>query len=340
VTFRKRSRNLPPDSGIRVPAEAMHKYVSQLFGRVDMPPQDAEIMARLLVATDLRCVFSHGTQRVPGYVAAIRDGRVNPRPNVTTVSDFPGGVVMDGDGGMGHLPCFRATETCITKARTCGVAAATTRNHFHFGAASKYTLMAVAQDCIGLSASSHRFFDPGPDATPASACTSSPLSIAIPAGQQPPLVLDMGGVRVPATEELLAKIPGAVFKSLGLSMAIISLGGFFAGIYSPELIPPASPWESNQGSFLLFIDAAHFMPIDELKAEMDRYVGRTRGLKPLPGEERAETAGGAEWEWEQYNRVHGIPVGPEHEKALQTLADDLGVMAPFEAHENTRFQAE
>lgn len=337
MSVRKRRRNKPPESGIRVPAESLEQFVILLLQQVRVPEKDAQTMARLLVRTDLRCVFSHGTQRLPQYVQMIRNGRVNPQPQLRTVADFPAGLVVDGDGGMGHLASHHVTRVCIDKAREVGVAAATTRNHYHFGAASKYTLMAVEANCIGLSASSHRFFSPGFDDTPARACTSSPLSIGIPAGEQPPLVLDMGGMVVPPRPDLLDMIPGSVFKAIGLSMSIVSLGGLFPGIYRPELIPPASPWESNQGSFVAVIDVAHFGDVNELKAEMDWYVGTTRSLRPLPGEPRAETAGGAEWEWAQQNKRNGIPIDPEHERALQELADHLGVLSPFSLYEGTRF---
>ncbi|MEW6752792.1 MAG: Ldh family oxidoreductase [Candidatus Latescibacterota bacterium] len=333
---RPRSRNRPPSHGIRVPADALERLTSALFERAGMPAADAAVMAELLVDTDLHCVFSHGTRQIPGYLSMIRQGRVNPRPAVRAVADFPAGLVLDGDGGMGHLPCHRATLECIAKAREVGVAAATTANHFHFGAAGKYTRMALRADCIGIAMSSHRF-TPNPQGTVAGACAGSPMSIAIPAGQQPPLVLDMGGPGVPATPQILDAIPTAVYKALGLSMSVASLGGILPGIYRPALVPPASRWDSNQGSFVVVLDVAHYLPVGELKAEMDRYIGTARGLQPLPGEDRADTAGSAEWEWAAANRRDGIPIGDEHRASLEVVAAELGVPAPFASFEATRF---
>ena len=100
-------RNYPPQHGIRLPAEEMHRLVVDFFTKVDMPPEDAKIMADLLVATDLRCVFSHGTKKIGDYIRMIQDGRVNPRPKIETVTESAGALVLDGDGGMGHLPCYR-----------------------------------------------------------------------------------------------------------------------------------------------------------------------------------------------------------------------------------------
>lgn len=333
---RPRRHNQPPAHGIRVPEVAMKSLTAALFEGAGMPSGHAGTMAELLVDTDLHCVYSHGTRQIPRYIRKIQEGKVNPAPEVHTEADFPAGQVVDGDGGMGHLPCHQATLACIAKAREVGVAAATTRNHYHFGAAGKYSRMAAAADCIGISMSSHRFF-PDRNGSLSGVGAGSPMSIAIPAGEQPPLVVDMGGPGVPATQEFLDSIPAAVFKALGLSMAVVSLGGILPGIYKPEYMPPASRWESNQGAFIVILDVAHFMPADQLKAEMDRYIGTARGMEPLPGEARARTAGSAEWEWAAANRRDGILIDEEHQQLLEGVAAELGVPVPFGEYESTRF---
>ena len=75
----------------------------------------------------------------------------------------------------------------------------------------------------------------------------------------------------------------------------------------------------------------------ELKAGMDRYIGEARGMKPFPGMDRAELAGGLEWQWTKDNKRNGIPVSPEHREALETVAAELRVDVPFARYENTRF---
>ena len=71
------------------------------------------------------------------------------------------------------------------------MAGVVTRNHFHFGGAGKYSRMALAEDCIGFATSAHRF-TPGAGQSILSASGGSPMSFAIPAGQEPPIVIDMG----------------------------------------------------------------------------------------------------------------------------------------------------
>ena len=113
-----------------------------------------------------------------------------------------------------------------------------------------------------------------------------------------------------------------------------------AGIYKPEFIPPASAWESNQGSFIAFFSVSAFMDTDEFRTEMDRYVGAVRGLEPFPGFDRAELPGGLEWERESTYGRDGIPVGDDHRERLEEVAAQVGVDSPFQQYEHTRFGEE
>lgn len=327
-------RNYPPDHGIRLPVEDMKGLLIKLFEAVGMPIEDATLLSEILSKNDRRCLFSHGSRQVPYYLQKIKDGAVNPRPKITTVSEAPGALTMDGDGGLGYFPCYIGTQKLIEKAKTGGVAVLTTRNHQHFGSAGNYTRLAVAHDCIGIAVSSQRNYIK-PENLIFSIVDTSPISIGIPAGEQPPLVMDMGGSLIRFDEELFSRMPATFFKSMALSSAIKALGGVFAGIYKQDVLN--TQWEANQGSFIAIINAAHFMPIDELKREMDRFIYDARQTKPLPGMDRAELAGGNEWGWDKENVEKGIPIGDEHRQALQTEADKLNVATPFSKYDHTRF---
>lgn len=329
-------RNYPPDSGIRLPVEQMERLIAELFMAVEMPPADAQLMGRMLTANDLRCVFSHGTQATSSYVQKIIAGDVNPRPQVSIMRQSPGALALDGDGGLGYFPCYQGTLKAIEKARVCGVAALTTYNHFHFGAAGNYSRLALAHDCIGMAASSHRSFL-SPDNSIYGTVSSSPISVAIPAGAQPPLVMDMASGFLGFSEEGFEQMPAAFLKMMALGNVVRVLGGVFAGIFREEVQAPQSTWESNQGSFIAVFDVNHFWPVDEMKREMDRFMAEARAARPLPGFEQAELAGGMERVWEQENKEQGIPLSDAHRQGLQKTADLLGVETPFEAHEASRF---
>jgi L-2-hydroxycarboxylate dehydrogenase (NAD+) len=330
--------NVPPTHGIRIPPEDMRILVTALFEKAGTSRKDAEFMARLLVQTDLRGVFSHGTQKVPRYIQMMLDGRVNRHPNVRKVSETSTTLILDGDGGLGHFPCYQGTEWAIAKAKEHGLAAVTTSNHFHIGAAGQYTRMALEYDCIGLAVSSHRYpLDPEKSILHAS--RGSPISIAIPAGEQPPLVLDMAATFLPWDLKLFNQYPWVYFRGLGLGAILQALGGILAGIYKPEMQPPQSRWESNQGAFIAVFDVSRFIPVNEFKKEMDRYIGEARNMKPFPGYNRAELSGGLEWQREQEYARDGIPVSFEHQESLEKIATKLEIETPFAKYEHTRFNS-
>lgn len=330
--------NLTPESGIRVPAAGMGDLVTALFLKAGMNDENASRMATLLVDTDLRGVFSHGTRQTPGYVRMILDGRVNATPNIESTATTSTTRVYDGDGGMGHLPSWQAANFVADTAAELGVAAATTGNHFHFGGAGKYSRVAAAHDCIGLAVSSHRWERQGLIAHGATG--ASPMSIAIPSGPDtPPLVIDMASRLLPWSEELFEQMPFAYFKELGLGSVTHALGGVLAGIWQPSRMPPTSRWESNQGGFFAAFQIAAFCPLDEFYSEMARYVTECRKLDPFPGHDSAELPGGVEWRNEAEFGAYGIPVSPEHQSSLQSMADELQVTTPFAQYEDTRFGA-
>ena len=120
-------RNYPPEHGIRLPTGQMKDLIIALFEKVGMPRQDADLLGQILATNDQRCLFSHGTRQAPNYLQKIKEGAVNPRPQISQVSEAPAALVMDGDGGLGYFPCYQGTQKIIAKAKEGGVAALTTR---------------------------------------------------------------------------------------------------------------------------------------------------------------------------------------------------------------------
>ena len=327
-------RNIPPEHGIRVPFAAMQTFIAALFEKAGTSAADAQLLGEILTGNDLRCVFSHGTSAAQQYLDHLRKGGINPRPEIKVVHETPGALVLDGDGGLGYFPCWRGTEQIIAKAKECGSAVLTTRNHHHFGAAGSYTRRATAHGCIGLAASSHRSNrDPGRPIY--STISSSPLSIGVPTQDQPPLVLDMGGGILGFDQERYPSNHASFFKSFGLSNLIQVLGGAVAGIYLDECVK--GRWIANQGAFIAVFDTTHLMPEGGVQTQVDHYVGEARRMQPVPGTERAELSGGNEWTWERKNRASGIPLGDEHRARLEGLATDWSVDSPFAEWEATRF---
>jgi len=255
---------------------------------------------------------------------------MNPRPEPKVVQESPTTAVIDGDGGLGLLPSQLAARLATEKAKAMGLGAVTSRNHHHVGASGEYTRVAAAAGCVGFAVSSDHTNPEFVTGNIMGAGGGSPMSFAFPNGTEPPLVLDMGTRFLPSTEEMVRQFPTAIFKGLGLGGTCRGLASIMAGV--PDLLAGSDDiWPAaNQGGFVLAIDIEQFIPLEVFKRDMDAFIRACRQLEPAPGYDRADMPGNLEWERErEWSRI-GIPIGPEHQAALEGMAEKLGIDSPFE----------
>ena len=323
--------NVVPVEFVRVMPDDMRKFVFDMYRRVNMSEGRSRLMARLLVNTDIRGVFSHGTRQSARYLRLLRDGELNPNPKVSIVQQTSATGTIDGDGGLGHFSSWRAARLAVDKAGAAGLAAVVTRNHHHFGAAGKYSRVISNAGMAGFVVSSH-IRNLSPTHGIMSANGASPMSFAIPAGREHPVVLDMSTAVGPSRnadfEMIFHRMPATFFKSLGLGAVCHALGGLLAGIQTHD--EQGSAWPAvNQGSFILAVDVSAFAPRETFQRQMDDFIAAVRRLQPFPGEDRALLPGALEWEREQSWASEGIPIGPDHQRDLAAVAAELGVETPF-----------
>jgi LDH2 family malate/lactate/ureidoglycolate dehydrogenase len=225
----------------RVASDELQRWAADCFSAAGCTDDDASLLAALLVETDLRGVSSHGTVLMgmpQEYIKHMLCGDVNPRPNITVITETPTTRAYDGDGGLGHLAMSVACSWAVPAALQFGTAVATTRNHFHVGSAGKWTRKATDAGLIGICVSSHRYPLPpgvashqdGPAGALRTVNQNSPISIGIPAGDRPAVVLDMAAGLLPWDEGLFQQAPNAFFKELGLGAIARVLGGILPGV--------------------------------------------------------------------------------------------------------------
>lgn len=173
-----------------LPEHPLRAFTRDVFIAIGCPEQDAELAADVLLAADLRGIDSHGVARLSGYVRLWENGRLNARPQIRVVHETATTATVDGDGGLGLVVAPYAMDIAIEKARQFGSGWVAIRNSNHFGIAGYHALKAVAHDMIGFAVT---------NASPLVAPTFSserllgtnPICYAFPAGQYPPVVVDM-----------------------------------------------------------------------------------------------------------------------------------------------------
>ena len=177
------------------PHSQLQQFTTSVFRRIGCSKSDATLAAEVLAAADLRGVDSHGIARLVGYVRLWEKQRINARPTIRVVHETPSTAVVDGDQGLGLVVAPYAMQVAINKAHNAGTGWVAVRNSNHFGIAGHHAMQALPHDMIGIALT---------NASPLVAPTFSvdrllgtnPIAVAIPAGDQPPLVVDMATTTV------------------------------------------------------------------------------------------------------------------------------------------------
>lgn len=327
--------NKVPNDGVPVAPEKLRALVFAVMTRAGLPDDKSTLLADLLVQNDLRGVFSHGSRQITDYARLLRDGKLNARPEVKVARESAVTLLVDGDAGLGYFPCWHAAHALVEKAKEHGVGVAVTRNHGHFGAAGLYTRVAVGAGLIGYDTSGHQLkLEPGKPLL--AAAGGSPMSFAVPAGAEPPVVLDFGAIHdLYSTEPgllemMMERLPSTLFRALGLGAMCQMLGGFLAGVPLEESRAVKSFSGANQGSLMVFIDPARFIDPAALKREVDAYQLMVAQLTPFPQTGgRATLPGRLESERERAWATEGVPVGSRHRGELEKVAAEFGVAVPW-----------
>ncbi len=325
--------NVPPSEFIRVQAAELHAFVLRAGLTVGMEETRATLLADLLVANDLRGVFSHGTTQMATYARLMREGVLNPRPDVRVAQETPTSLLLDGDGGLGYFPAYDGTRLVIEKAKQQGIAVSLTRNHGHFGAAGIYSRMAEGHDLLCFVTSGHQLhLQPGQAIYDAAG--GSPMSFLSPADEEEPLLLDFGAMHdlyptSPYRDAIARLAPGSVFRAIGTGAICQSWGGFLAGVPLDPARAQRTWSGANQGSLVVAFRIDLFIPPAQFKSEMDAYVRAVHELTPLDGFDRSLLPGGIEALRAAEFGKTGVPVGPQHRQRLEEIAGELDIPTPW-----------
>ena len=349
---------------VRVPLEEITGCIAGLLRHAGMPGTSADVVADVLASTDLRGVHSHGTALLPGYVRLLRSGAIDPRALPTIVHERGPVAVMDGGGCMGHLAAVRAMQHAIGLAAEHGVGAVAVRGTNHCGAAGHYPRIALEHGMVGVVMTTAM-----PTMAPAGGrervLGMNPIGVAIPAGDEAPVVLDaafaaaargrvvlahQAGRRLPedwaldrdgrpttdpaaALAGLLQPIGGV--KGSGLATVFGLLASAFAGAgFGPDLGDvEVGPVTGADGLLALVLDPGAFGadPPTERRAFAERVAAgthRLRSSRPVADSDRVRLPGDRAAEQEAAARSRGIPLPSATHAQLVALCEEAGMGAP------------
>jgi L-2-hydroxycarboxylate dehydrogenase (NAD+) len=342
----------------RISGDQLRAFIAGAFEAVAVPRDEARAIAQLMAQADINGSEGHGVFRLPQYIRRIKGGAVNVKPNIRVEREMAGMALVHGDNGMGHLVMKFAAEKAIEKAKTAGVAWVGARWSNHAGPASLYASMPLTHNMIGLymAVGSANHLPPwgGLDML----LSTNPIAVAVPAGDEPAVILDMAttvaaygkvktkaqrGEMMPegwmmdrqgnpltdpkrANEGFLLPIGG--YKGYGLALIIGLLAGNLNGAAMGKDVVDFNnddTTETNTGHAIIAINIEAFQPLAEFKLGMDTLIRDIRNSQRLPGVDRIRLPGEGTHVARADREQHGIPMPEALLAALDQLAGDLKI---------------
>src|SRR5919109_1699907 len=95
-------------------------FATRAYVAAGVDEADARKAAAALVDADLHGTVTHGLKNLRGYVSALLDRRINPRPQIREVGGPPAARVLDADNALGHVAGHAGMERAIQLAREYG----------------------------------------------------------------------------------------------------------------------------------------------------------------------------------------------------------------------------
>jgi LDH2 family malate/lactate/ureidoglycolate dehydrogenase len=313
-----------------------------------MPEENAEATADILSWADLHGVDSHGISMIPGYDRARRNGRANMNARPRIVKETAVSALVDGDGGLGHVPARFAMQVAIDKAKQAGIAIAAVRNSGHFGATGYYTSMAAKEGLVGIACTSNSVAQAAPTFGKEAKLGTDPWSFAAPTADGAPFLLDMatttvaaGRIRNKANEGLpcppgwvldkdgqpstdpdearekggfltsLGGSPdGSSYKGYGLAAMVNILGSCLSGAtLITDPMAGKKPQGADIGHCFIVIDPGLFRDREEFAGDVTRFCDDLRATKPIDPAQPVMVAGDPQWKYAALRLQEGIPVG-------------------------------
>ncbi len=348
-----------PTDVTRIASATLCDFAAAAFRAVGLPEQDALVVAGLMAEADLIGADAHGIFRLPQYIRRLEAGGVNKTPNITVNRTAAATALIDGDNGMGHLVVARAAEEAIGMAREAGIGWAGVRGSNHAGPASIYAAMPLEAGMIGIysavASANHMAPWGGTDLL----LGTNPLAIAVPAGDAPPVVLDIATTVVSygtiknyvlqgrdfkpgwmidrkdgsdLTDHNRSKdgvlLPIGGYKGAGLALILGLLAGSLnnAGVGKHVVDFNADDASTaNTGQFVLALDIKRFIDPELFAALVVAHLDELRHSARLPGVDGIRLPGDERAKRRAERLSQGVPISAALCHVLNTLGARLNI---------------
>jgi LDH2 family malate/lactate/ureidoglycolate dehydrogenase len=350
------SESTTSTSATYIPASTAEKFATAILAGNGVPPENAAIIAHCLILADLRGVDTHGINRLPSYMARIRQGVLDAKASPTLTEVTPVVTQVDAHNGFGFVAAHAGMSAAISMARTYGIGLVSVKHSNHFGMSAWVVQQALDAEMMSL------VFTNSSPALPVwggreKLMGVSPIACGAPGGEGGrPFILDMApsvaargkvykaarrGEKIPmdwaldkdgertddparALEGVMLPMGGPKGSALAVMMDVFSgvlSGSAFAG-HVTNPYDPSKP--ADVGHFLVAIKPDLFMSLAEFKERMQYLYDRVVSSEKMAGVERIYFPGEIEQLTHEERLRTGIPYVEAEIAALNKEADLVG----------------
>jgi len=345
-----------------IQANALTEFGQRLFEAAGTPAVEAKIVARSLVASNLRGHDSHGVMRIPSYVDFLRSGRIHTGVALEVLGETAAALACDAGWGFGQVQTPRLIERLVPKARALGVACGTLRRSGHIGRVGEYAELAAGEGLATLAMVNTHGAAPrvAPPGGSRPRLATNPFCVGVPT-REDPIVLDFGTsvvaegkVRVhkiagtecppgwlldsegrPTTDpkRLYEEPPGSIlpmggaqaYKGFGMALIIDMLAGGLSGGWCAR--PDPDPPLGNDAVFIL-LNPESFGGQEHFIREGIALAAYVRSCPTIEGVREILLPGDPERRTMALRSANVIPLDAGNWKQLADLAASLRVPLP------------
>lgn len=333
-----------------------------ILNKLGVNEEEAKPLVENLYSSDLHGISSHGLNNLDLYVDFIEERVINPHAKPEVINESSSIALVDGNGGFGQTCCVEAAKLAVKKAKETMNSSIGVKNCGHVGYIGYYARIILEEGLIGIMyVNSSASVAPYGGKRPI--IGTNPISYALPAGKEDPIVADFA---TSATAAGYIKKRISEGKNIPKGWALDSLGyevidprklfrdtstpltweNNFVGSLQPaaghkgyalglvvDVLAGALTGGSCDGdiiegknyAFLQAINPDGFVSREQYNSRIDKLIRTCRNSLPRPGFEEVLVPGDPERRSKKESLEKGIPISSEMWKSIEKLGCKYGI---------------
>ena len=340
--------------------EKIRNFCEKIWERAGLTKEDAAACVDVLLSADMRGQRTHGVTHMKDYCERLRKGTATSGKEMVIIKTSSTSLVVDAKHGVGMVVAPQIMKRCIKEAKLSGACFASVHNGCHYGLGAYYPMMALNEDMIAFSfANTPPLVAPFGGADPLMG--TNPISVAIPAGKYPALVLDIAtsivakgrislalkeGKKIPkgwaldrngadttdpAAANVGALLPFGAHKGYGIMLIVsllsFALSGADMDINLPRFFENTDAL-SNIGYFMGCIDISKYCKVEDFKQRVDAMFDILKKCRPASKSQGVLIPGEIEFIKTQKAKKEGIELSAATLSDFKEMSEKYGV--PYE----------